>query len=77
LRYEDEGQIYGRYLAENLQMYTQSNELQKDFDYILKKTAQDMSEKDLVYNGKRQKLISSVKTIGWRKYLYFNPDYPE
>ncbi len=77
MRYEDEGQIYGRYLAENLQMYTQSNELQKDFDYILKKTAQDMSEKDLVYNGKRQKLISSVKTIGWRKYLYFNSDYPE
>ena len=31
LRFKDEGQIYGKCLAENLRMYTQSNELQRDF----------------------------------------------
>jgi hypothetical protein len=49
----------------------------KDLEYILRKCAQNMSEKDdIKYEGRAQKLMSSVKSIGWRKLLYFNPDHP-
>lgn len=73
LRYTDEGTIYGNILANNLRTYSED----KDLEYILRKCAQDMSEKDdIEYEGRTQKLMSSVKSIGWRKLLYFNPNYP-
>ncbi len=80
IRNQIRGTYYGRFLAENIARFAKD----RDFEYILKKTAQKMSKERNVLLRRQsdnaiveQKLMSSWRAVGWKKLLYFNPGIVE